>query len=155
MSKASFIRRGMGMFPVDDDGEELIRAVKDGAECMGEFRPARHPKQHRLFFALLKLLVDNAEQFETIDQALVAIKVATHEVDEVIDAATGQVFYTLRSIAFESMPQDRFNRFFNRALFVITERWLIGTGVEELRREAYRLIDGLAAIGERVDARAA
>lgn len=152
MSKEAFIRRGMAMYPIGEEAEELVRSIKEGAECMGEFKPARRPKQHRTFFALLKLLVDNCEAFDSIQGALTAIKIALGEVDPIIDAKTGKTFWTVRSISYESMDQARFSRLFDRALFVITERWLIGTDMEDLRQAVFDIVDDprVASLGRRV-----
>lgn len=148
MTKSVFIRRGMGMFPVNEDGEEIVRAIKDGKECMGEFWPSRRPKQHRLFFAMLKLLVDNTDVFPSVETALRAVKLALGEADE-FTCRDGRIIWVLRSIAFESCDQARFSRLFDDALHLITDRWLIGMGAEDLRREVFRLVDGPSAIGDR------
>ncbi len=150
MTKAVFVRIGDGFYPVDDEGRAIVASVADGKQVMGEFKPSRNPRFHRMFFALLKLLVDNTEKFETVDQALLAIKIACHEVDTQIDVATGNLCYIPRSISFESMDEARFRRLFDRALYVITERWLIGTKADDLRNEVFAIVDGPQAIGTRV-----
>lgn len=144
MSKAPFVRRGMGLFPASPEAQEIVSSIKDGSECLGEFRSVRNIRQLRLFFAMLHVIVENTDFFETIDQAKQAIKLATHEADIVIDE-TGKVFYVLRSIALESMPQDRFNRFFARAIHVVLTRWLIGMEESELRQEIEEMADGPVA----------
>lgn len=153
MTKASFIRRGFAMFPVDEDGEAIIRAIKDGAECMGEFRPARRPKQHRTYFALLKLLVDNTDAFPNVEAALRAVKLALGEVDEFTVDNTGQVVWVLRSIAFESCDQARFSKLFDDTLELIVNRWLIGTDAEELRQRVFDIVDPADAPGKRIPRR--
>jgi len=87
-----------------------------------------------------------------VQKALLAVKIATHEVDTHIDTMTGKVYYIPRSIAFENMDEDAFVRFFNRATFIACERWLKGMKYDELRDELYRLIDGeeRASLGNRI-----
>lgn len=149
MSKAAFIRRGNAFYPVDDDGAAIVAACPEGKEVMGDLHPVRNVRHHRMFFGLLKLLVENTDMFGSIDDALMATKIACREVDTYIEASTGQVFYIPRSIKFESMDQARFRRLFERALHVITTRWLIGTDAEDLRQQVYDIVDGPAAIGRR------
>lgn len=144
MSKAPFIRRGLGMFPAGPEAMDIVTSIKDGAECMGSFKSARNIRQLRLFFAMLQVIVDNTEFFENVDQAKQAIKLATHEADIVVDE-TGKVFYVLRSLSCESMPQDRFNRFFDRSIHVILTKWIPDMDEGELRQEIEDMVDGQSA----------
>lgn len=149
--KGTFVRYHNVLRPADEDGDEALRAMKEGQEVVVDVSPSRNPKFHRLFFKLLKLFVDNSDMFSSIDDALVAVKVACGEVETWIDPNTGQVYYIPRSIAFEKMDGARFRRLFDRAVFVICERWMTGMNADDLRREAYRLVDGeeRSSLGER------
>ncbi len=141
----------MGLFPASPEAMEIVTSIKDGAECLGTFRLVRNIRQLRLFFAMLHVVVENTDFFENIEQAKQAIKLATHEADIIIDE-TGKVFYVLRSLSLESMPQDRFTRFFNRAVHVILTRWLVGMEESALRREIEEMADGpaLSSLGRKI-----
>ncbi len=151
MSKIVMRKHGAGLLPVDDDGAEALKRLQQGREVMVEVKASRRPAQHRLFFALLHLLVENTDQFPTVELALQAVKLGLGEADPIVNAATGEVVYVLRSISFESMDQTRFGRLFDDAVKLIAERWL-GTDHEELRQNVYALVDGPAAasLGRRV-----
>lgn len=140
--KAVFQRKGGALVPVDEEGNNLLLKIKDGREVMIDVRRARNPKHHRLFFAILKFIVEHTE-IESIEAAKTALKVAVGEVDPIIDAATGKTFFVLRSINWESKDQDEFAAFFDRSVDVITNRWMPpGTVSEDVRREIIALCDG-------------
>lgn len=151
MAKVIMRRRGMMLEPVDDVGFETLAKIPEGREIVSDVKMARNPRQLRLFWKLMDILADNVEGIPHKDAAADLVKIATHEVTILIAPDTGEVSYVPRSIAFESMSQERFNRFLERALFVITTRW-ISTSSEELRAEVFATIDGdqSASLGRRV-----
>jgi hypothetical protein len=153
MSKAAFIKRGKGLFPMDRDGEDMVRAIVEGRPVMGAFKGARNVRHHRMFFALMKLLADNTDLFGG-DAELARKTVLTdcRECDVWVHPKTGEVRVEVRSISFEKMDQVRFARLFDRALWVICNDYLAGTSAEDLRQQVYEIVDGPAAssLGRRV-----
>jgi len=142
MVKVVLKRVGNALVPVDDEGISFVNATKHGREIMCEVNRARNPRQHRLFFAILKFIVEHTE-IESIEAAKSAIKVATGQADPVIDANTGETKLVLRSISYESMPQDEFRVFFNDAINVITTRWMPeGAAADAVRNEIVAMVDG-------------
>ena len=137
--------------PASQEAADILASIKQGAEVLGRFHTARNPKQLKLYWAMCQILVDHC-MFPTKDAADYAIKVATGHCILVTfpdDWNSGDFHYAAKSIAFASMEQDAFNEFLNAAIEVIIERWLPGTGAEELKREIYAIVDGPSAIGER------
>ncbi|MDR3463299.1 MAG: hypothetical protein P4L76_13390 [Beijerinckiaceae bacterium] len=151
MAKVIMRRNGKMLEPVDDIGFETIAKIPEGREVVADVKMARNPKQLRLFWALMEVIADNVEGIPHKDAAADLVKIATHEVTTLIAPDTGEVSYIPRSIAFESMSQERFNRFLDRALFVITTRWLTGNTPQELRDRVFEIIDGpqAASLGRR------
>lgn len=149
--KGVWKRRGRALMPASTEAEDALSAVRDGTECMGEIRTARHPKQHRTFFKVLGVLVDH-DVFTTKEAALDAVKIGLAHVDTLIMPDTGEVFYTPRSIAFESMAQADFSAFMDAAIKLVCDRWLAGADREAMRAEVFDVLDGPAAIGRRLAA---
>lgn len=149
--KLPFIKRNGGLFPCGKDSQEALDRVAEGREIVLELKRARNVRQHRLFFALLGVLVDNGDVFDSREAALTAVKIAIGQVDTYIEADTLQTFYIPRSIAFESCSQDDFAVIFEDALRVICQRWLGDADCEEIRAEVFRMVDGDAAstLGQR------
>jgi hypothetical protein len=145
MTKVVMRRAGRALVPAEDEAAEMIAKMPEGKDVVVEVRQARNPKQHRLYWALMGLLADNVEWIPHKDAASTLVKIATHEVDMIIDGRTGEITYVPRSINWESMDGARFGRFLDRVLYVICSRWLVGNDVEELRQRVYEMIDGPAA----------
>lgn len=134
-------KRNGALVPVDDEGFEILAKIRDGREVMCEITQSRNPKHHRLFFAILKFMVEHTD-IDSIERAKNMIKIATGHVDDII-ASNGNVHYVLRSINWESMGQDEFSAFFDKAVDKITTRWLPeGTSADDVRREIIALCDG-------------
>lgn len=137
MTVLAMIKHNGGLLPMDEAATEALAKIAKGREVLVEVKTPRNPRFHRMFFGLLNLLVENSGVFISVEDALKRVKIACGEVDELIDADTGQVFYTLRSIAFASMDQTRFSALFDRAIRVIVDRWLVGVGYDELRDRVF------------------
>lgn len=138
------------LVPVDDEGIEALAKVKDGRDVTVEFKTPRNPRHHRLFFALIQFVRMHSERMSsaTTDQIKTALKIATGLVDTFVDCQTGKSVMVPRSIAFDSMDQTEFNKFFDDAASVIATRWMpSGTTPEEVRRELIIMVDGRYAVG--------
>lgn len=127
-----------GLQPLDDQASEELQRVPLGRPVYVEIKAARNPRQHRLLFALLKAVTDNTDLFPSIDAALVAIKIGTGYVDTMV-TAEGQTVYVPRSISFANMPQTTFSEWFDRAINLVSERWL-PMAPDDLRREIEEMI---------------
>ena len=151
MTRAVFIKRGGSLIPAEEEATDLLAKIAEGKEVVVEVRQARNIRAHRLYWALMGLLADNVDWIPHKEAASTMVKIATHEVDTIIDGRTGEIFYEPRSINWESMEQGRFGRFLDRALHVITTKWLTGNDAEELRAQIFDMIDGpeRASIGRR------
>lgn len=148
------------LLPVDEEGIEALAKVRDGRDVMVEFKQARNPRFHRLYWALIAFIklhaIDHAtgdSLFETADVEMIhiALKLATGLVKTFVDNETGRAISVPLSINFESMDGARFAEFFDAAVLTITRRWLPpGTLADDVRRTLIELVDGPGAIGERV-----
>lgn len=142
-----------GLFPVDDEGRELLARVPVDRDVGCDVKQRRNPRHHRLFFCILKFLQDHSPQFENvpIEKIKTAVKLATGHVETFIDSQTGEVCYVVKSIAFAALDQTAFNAFFDTACQVIANRWMPpGTTPEAVRAELIAMVDGPGQIGSRV-----
>ena len=107
-----------------DQLKSKIKGMVDGDVIRLEWATPRNPKHHRKFFALVNLITRNSEIYRTVEQALVAIKLASGHLDPVIDPRTGEIIQIPRSISYDAMSQEDFEAFFNSALDGIVEHIL-------------------------------
>lgn len=116
----------VGATPTDETAFRKFKArilklkSKPGEWLRIEFSSPRHLKHHRKFFALLQLIAENSEVYDTAEKALVAVKLCTGYADPLIHPATGEVLMIPRSIAFENLGQEDFERFYEAALAAVS-----------------------------------
>lgn len=142
MTKAVFKKRLGRLIPVDEDATALMNSLKEERDVMVSVHAPRSTDQHRLFFGLLKILVNNTDDvFLSIEDARKRLMIATGEVDIFINPDDGKTYLTPKSISFESMDQASFTTFFDSAIRTITNRWLIGTEDADLRQAIFDILD--------------
>ena len=93
-----------------------LETMKPGTWLRVEAAVPRSGKQHRKFMALLQLITENSEVYDTVAKALVAIKLLVGHFEPHIDPATGELMKVPMSIAYESMNQDEFELFYSDAI---------------------------------------
>lgn len=121
--KAMLIKteRGLvGATPDDHAGwvkfRRKLETMKPGTFLRIDWSKPRNGKHHRKLFALLALVAENSEAYDTPEKALVAIKLVSGYCDPVIHPSTGKLEMIPHSISFESMDQDRFDKFYSAAI---------------------------------------
>ena len=146
-SKAPYVRGfhpavGPCLLPVTDEGRDQIAALQADKQVMVHIHAPRNVRHHRMLFTLLNRIVEGGAWDGTPDTLLTWLKIRTGHIDTHIDAATGQAYFIPKSIAFESMAQDVFSRWFDRAVFLIAQHLLDGADWEALRDEIVTIVDG-------------
>lgn len=142
MAQAVFRKRGKALIAVDQEGIDVLSAIREERDVTIEVKQPRNPRHHRLLFAVLKFITEHTDAFQSTDEALLGLKIACGLVDPYIDAETGKTFFIPRSIAFASMDQIAFSDFFDRAVYVITTRWMPpGTTAESVRKEIEAMVE--------------
>lgn len=144
-SKASFTHEMIGpihvLAPTDEEGREILEAWPKGKEVIVSVHVARNPKHHRLLFALIRKLIEGGAFDGDENSLLIYLKYATGLTDPVADH-NGDIHWVPRSIAFESMDQAHFNRFFDRACYVVAQNLLGGEDWIALRDEIVNTVEG-------------
>lgn len=93
-----------------------LERMKPGTWLRMEWARPRHGKHHRKFFALLQLVADNSEVYDTAEKALVAVKLVTGHFDLMVHPETGEILQIPRSISYDSMEQGEFDAFYSAAI---------------------------------------
>lgn len=159
MAKIVCRKSGRFLIPVDDEGSEALKRIRDGKDVMVEFKQSRNPRFHRLYWAMVRFVRlhavnDSGESlFASADDEIVhtAIKIATGFVRTFVDTTTGKTAFVPKSINWEALDEGEFSKFFDNAVNVITNRWLPpGTHAAEVSDEIIRMVDGPNSVMERV-----
>lgn len=93
-----------------------LETLKAGTWLRFEWSTPRNGPHHRKLMALLQLVAENSETYNTTDKALVAVKLAAGHFDAAIHPTTGELVQVPKSIAYESMPQEEFEAFYSAAI---------------------------------------
>jgi hypothetical protein len=93
-----------------------LETLKTGSWLRIECVKPRNGQHHRKLFALLTLVAENSETYNTTEKALVAVKLVTGHCEPFIDPMTGELTQLPKSIAYEAMDQDEFNEFYSAAI---------------------------------------
>lgn len=141
--------RGLrGATPADQDAWSKFRrrleTMKPGTWLRMEWARPRHGKHHRKFFALLQLVAENSETYDTTEKALVAVKLVTGYCSPVIHPETGELIQVPLSIAYDSMDQDEFDRFYSSAIDGVLRHILPHIDAEKADRLLDMIADGWA-----------
>src|SRR5690606_1964863 len=99
----------------------MLQAMQAGKQVMVNVHAPRNPRHHRLLFAIYQKLVDGGVWEGDQDSFLDWCKYGTGHVRSSIDHM-GNMHYVPKSIAFESMGQDKFARFFDRVCYLVFHR---------------------------------
>jgi Protein of unknown function (DUF1367) len=132
-------RNGDRLVPVAEWERERLMDIPEGRDLTVKITRTRSPKQHRLFWALMQLVVKNHPYYVRAEQLVEWMKVRLGYVEEVM-FHDGQLLTKVSSISFGSMGQDEFQNFFNLAMDVITTEVLPDTSREDLLRELEQML---------------
>lgn len=104
----------IGLFPVNEDDEEKLKTLikNDIKKC--ELKNVRNYQYHKMYFAFLKLLVDNTEKFKDVEEALYYFKYKSGHVDYY--KVNEDILIKPKSISFEAMEEDEFQKFFSKCI---------------------------------------
>ncbi len=115
------------------DAVEWLKKTKLDQGVLIDPRRPRNIQHHRKLFALLNLAVDNWPVDITINALVGLIKIRTGHADPV-KGADSVIHWIPRSINFESMDQDEFEPFYEKAVQLIA--LALGVDAETLDNEA-------------------
>jgi hypothetical protein len=147
--KAMLIKTDTGLrgsTPADHDAwlkfKRRLDTMLPGTWLRLEWKRPRHGKHHRKLFALLALVADNSETYDTTEKALVAVKLVTGHADPFIDPSTGELMQLPRSIAYDAMEQDEFDRFYELAIDGVLRHILPGMDEATADRLLEMIVEG-------------
>ena len=109
------------LVPVNSQALETIREVDQSTKVLCWVHKARYPEHHALAFAVMQKLADGCGV--TVEVVLLSLKYETGRWDWV-ELISGAKVKHPRSIAFESMAQADFQKFWDDAIAVIKDKWL-------------------------------
>lgn len=137
-----------GATPADHDAwtkfRRRLETMKPGTWVRMEWARPRNGQHHRKLFALLQLVSENSEIYDTPEKALVAVKLVTGHFDLMAHPVTGEIMQIPRSISYEAMEQDEFDKFYSAAIDGVLQHILPHLDAEKADRLIDLIIEGWA-----------
>lgn len=118
--KIALIRTLSGLKPVWDSDNEKLKKIPLNDILEYEVKVPRGIKFHRKFFALMKLVYDNQEEFNDFNTMREAITIAAGYMEEK-QRLNGEVTIEAKSIAFSNMDEIEFGSLYTSCLDVIVD----------------------------------
>lgn len=128
-----------GLKPADEGAEEAMRKLPLDKIVAVKIKRPRNLGHHRKFFALLKLVYENQELYESEAALLAAIKIATgHCVP--ITLVSGQKAFIPSSISFASLDQTEFEKFWDKVCNLVCAKIIPNLNRHELEAEIMTMV---------------
>lgn len=118
-------REGLSADSAHDD--ELLEKLRPGDVVSADIKRSRNPAFHRKAFAMLQDVFHNQDHFADFDKFREWLQIKAGIVDTTI-GPDGQVFYTVKSLAFSNMDDVEFERTYQALLTAAYEsgfEWIL------------------------------
>lgn len=123
------------LVPAFEDGHDWLAKQKAGKHFKANLKSSRNPGHHRKAFALLKLVLDNQDRYETIEDLLVEFKLKSGHYAEHI-TTKGALIYVPKSIAFDEMGQEEFEAMYEKWIDIAVAHFSYpGADYDRLRQQ--------------------
>lgn len=139
-SKAVFMKNGRGLWAQCEASQEILAAIKDGTEVVVSVKAPRNPQFLRLYWACLGDIAKSGA-WEWDDDLLDEWIKRRCGYVKVFDV-NGQRIVKTRSIAIESMGEDKFRKFFDRAMYYVFTEIIGDPEWERLKNEMVERVEG-------------
>ena len=133
LSGYHFFKRGKLLVPADFHSEDLMDSLVEEKNTLLDLKFPRSPANHAHFFVVMHTAWTHLQDEYADEEVLLdALKIAVRHV-RMVQQFDGTVLALPKSIRFAAMGEDKFKRFKERALIVLSGR--LGCTVDELVNE--------------------
>jgi len=109
--------------PDDKAGIEYVSKLNVGDIIKAKTNKPRNYEFHKKFFALIDLVFENQDKYETLEDLLVEIKLKVGHYKEHL-TTKGQIIYLPKSISFAKMDEAEFSIFYEKVIDVILKYFI-------------------------------
>jgi hypothetical protein len=117
------IKKGKNnLIPADDESFKLFNSLDLGQEISFEYKVKRQRsyQYHKLYFAMLKAVLQNQQHYKTIDNLHEVVKFRSGYYETIIPLK-GEPFIVTKSLSFDKMDRLQFDFFMKEAKTVCAE----------------------------------
>lgn len=131
------------LVPDDEDAIEYAQTAKEGQHFVIDLKVQGNVKQHKLFWALMRFVVDNSDKYDNTADLVRHLKIATGNVRE-FHGYDKKMYIEAISMSYASMDGVKFQRFFKSCMNIICEKFA-PTLSEKLEVEFWQFFERGAA----------
>lgn len=113
--KISVIKIDSTLHVIGEHSQEELLHLVNGKEYVADIKMNRHPSFHRKAFALFKMLFDNQEHYDDFDVYRQKLQMKGGHFRTIVNT-DGSVEFWPKSINFESMSQNEFEKLFQKII---------------------------------------
>jgi len=122
--KIALVKQLNNTFKIAFDSDyETAKKIKVGEIIDYESKRVRNPKFHRKFFALMNLVFQNQETYNSLEHLRKELIICAGHYDLIFDLETGEQKKEAQSIKFSSIDETEFNKIYNDVLDVIVQKF--------------------------------
>lgn len=137
--KVYFVKNKGAFYPANEESDEYFKKIKQDVVISCEMKRPRNYLNHKRYYALLQIVLENQEIFKNIDQLKDAIKLMVGHVKytRVYNKRTKEWVLTEipKSISFASMPEPEFQDYFSKSIDAIIKYIITGMEKDDLINE--------------------
>jgi len=126
--KVQLVRLPDGLAANSACDEKALAKLKPGDVVMADLKKSRNPEFHKLVFNMLTESFENQEKFSDFTQYRHYLMIAAGLCDPIVKSK-GEVWYVVKSLAWDQMDETEFEQAFQKLLTAAVERmgqdWLL------------------------------
>jgi hypothetical protein len=126
--KIKMVKTLEGLQATDAEGQLALSKIGEGEVVQVEVTQPRNSQFHRRFFALLNLVFDNQERYQSHGELLDALKFGIGHCDTFMQSGVQYAFP--KSISYAEMTSEEFQDFYNRAV-----HWVCSVVIPEMDKD--------------------
>ena len=120
--------RDGALVPAEPEAHELLVKYAQGDQMIADVGPATSERaryQRRKWWMLATIFANHLPVIADKEQASELMLIGARECDWVTDPRTGAMWPRARSIAFENMDEERFDRLWKRVVYYVMTEWML------------------------------
>lgn len=137
-------REGQALRARDPHSHELLMGITAGVDVMARVTQPRNPAQHRLVWALVKLIADNHPDYSNPAEVMRHLKMLAGLVNEFpgVNPRTGEamIYYEVQSLSWATMDQIRFSQVFPSLMHAAVKHMLPGITSDTVHSEILEMV---------------
>ena len=120
--KILVMRDGNSLQPFSENDYDKLKRIKDGMIIEVDYKKPRNPLFHNKFMSMVRVVFENQDQYETIEEVMDVIKVGTGHCNTM--EWQGAEIKIPKSISFGKMDELEFSNFYDRSVDFVLSRFL-------------------------------